>query len=342
MHSSSNPNTPSLRAICQRMVAALRLGATPVVAPEEIPCFTPAALAGNPLLKPEALEQVLAALTLADVPVLERAMTAVDRDERAWLGFKLVTDPAAALDSEDTDVVAIRGKGMGSADALPGVFVVLDPTGRRDDAEVIFSRTASRRDLFQMFDVTRGPRVHDTQYAGVAWLSVPLFRRSRVFIFGAGPVGVDLEQLAQMVDFETIAVDHDPAYLNAERFPRSRRVLIERWDDIPDLGIGREDFVCVLTRGHMYDSEALVHGVRSGAGYVGMMGAAEKNARVFELAARSGVDRAALEATHTPIGLKFGAKTPTELAMSIVAELIQVRHERRKAAAKVCGAAASS
>jgi xanthine dehydrogenase accessory factor len=91
----------------------------------------------------------------------------------------------------------------------------------------------------------------------------------------------------------------------------------------------------------MHDPQALVHGVRSGAGYVGMMGCAEKNARVFELAQQANVDRAALEATHTPIGLKFGAKTPefgaktpAELAMSITAELIQVRHERRKAAAR--------
>jgi xanthine dehydrogenase accessory factor len=64
-----------------------------------------------------------------------------------------------------------------------------------------------------------------------------------------------------------------------------------------------------------------------------MMGSAEKNRRVFELAEKAHVDRAALEATHTPIGLKFGAKSPTELAMSVVAELIQVRHGRRKAEA---------
>jgi xanthine dehydrogenase accessory factor len=326
------PSTAGLRAVCERIAAALRSGDVPVVAPGEIPCFAPSALQGDPSLSPDSLKQVLGALTQADVPTLERAIAAIDQNERAWLGFKVVTDPAAALDSEDTDVVAVRGKGMGSGDALPGLFLVVNPTGGRD-AEVVFSRTPSRRDWFQMLDITRGPQMHNEQYAGVAWKSVPLFHRARVFLLGAGTVAAEVERVANMVDFQTLVVDYDAAYLNPERFPLSERILIAGFEAIPDLGITPEDYLCVLTRGHMYDPEALVHGIRTGAGYVGMMGCAEKNERVFELATKSGIDRATLEATHTPIGLKFGAKSPTELAMSVVAELIQVRYARRKAAA---------
>ena len=332
------PSALNLRPVCARIVAALAAGRTPEVSPEEVPCFTPGALAGDPSVRPESLAAVLAALGPADIPVLERAVAAIDRDERAWLGFKIVTDPAAALDSEDTDVVALRGKGMGSADAQHGVFVVVNPTGAREDTEIHFARPASRRDRFQMADITRGPQMHDEQYAGVAWKSVPLFGRARVFLMGAGTVAAEVERVANMVDFETIAVDHDPAYLNPERFPLSTRVLIESFDAIPDLGVTKDDYVCVLTRGHMFDPQALVYGVRSGACYVGMMGAKEKNARVFDLAEQAGVDRATLEATHTPIGIRFGAKSPVELAMSVVAELIQVRYERRKAGAKPTGA----
>ena len=328
----ATPSTAGLRAVCERIAGALRAGKTPVVAPEEIPCFTPAALHGDPNVSPDSLRQVLEALTDADVTTLDRAIAAIDANERAWLGFKIVTDPAAALDSEDTDVVALRGKGMGSADARPGIFLVVNPTLGRD-AEVVFSRPPSKRDWFQMLDVTRGPSMHDEQYAGVAWKAVPLFHRERVFLLGAGTVSAEVERVANMVEFETLVVDHDPAYLNHERFPLSTRVLIDGFDAIPDLGITPEDYVCVLTRGHMYDPQALVYAIRSGAQYVGMMGAAEKNERVFELAQREHIDRATLEATHTPIGLRFGAKTPTELAMAVVAELIQVRHERRKAAA---------
>jgi xanthine dehydrogenase accessory factor len=327
------PSTAQLLAACWRIHAALQAGERPRVAPEEIPCFAPAALKGDPDVTPASLQEVLDALTREDLPTFEVAIAALQANERAWLGFKLVTDPVAALDSEDTDVMGLRGKGMGSADALPGAFVVLNPTGDRTEAEIVFSRTPSRRDRFQMLDVTRGPQMHNEQYAGVAWKAAPLYHQVRVFLLGAGTVAAEVERVASMVDFETVVVDHDPAYLNAERFPRSRRVLIESFDAMPDLGVTPDDYVCVLTRGHMHDPQALVHGIRAGACYVGMLGSAEKNARVFELAEQAGVARTALEATHTPIGLRFGAKSPTELAMSIVAELIQVRHGRRKAAA---------
>jgi xanthine dehydrogenase accessory factor len=181
-----------------------------------------------------------------------------------------------------------------------------------------------------MLDITRGPQMHNEQYAGVAWLSVPLEPVSRVFIMGAGTVGSCVEKTAQDVGFATVAVDYDPEYLNAERFPLSRRVLIDGFDAFPDLGITEDDYVLVLTRGHMYDPEALIYGVSSPACYVGMMGCLEKNQRVFDMAEAAGIPRAKLEATHTPIGLRFGAKTPPELAISIVAELIQVRYDRRK------------
>jgi xanthine dehydrogenase accessory factor len=184
-----------------------------------------------------------------------------------------------------------------------------------------------------MMDITRGPQMHNDQYAGVVWTAVPLFHESRVFIFGASPVSAELERVANMVDFKTVVVDYDPVYLNPERFPHSERVLIKNFEAMPDLHIAKDDYVVVLTRGHMYDPQALIYGIRSGAGYVGMMGSKEKNERVFELAQKQNIDRATLEATHTPIGIRFGAKTPIEVALSITAELIQVRNERRKAAA---------
>jgi xanthine dehydrogenase accessory factor len=317
-----------LGAVCERMVTALQAGQTPRIDPEDIPCFMASALAGDPCVRPESLAEVLASLSEADIPTLVRAREAINANAQAWLGFKIITDPLAALDSEDTDVVAVRGQGRGSADGRPGLFLVLDPTTVRQDAEVVFGRPFSDRDRFQMLDITRGPQMHDEQYAGVAWKSVPLFRETRLFLMGAGTVAAEVEHLACRVGFRTLVVDFDPAYLNAARFPFSDRILIDTFDAIPDLGIGEEDFVCVLTRGHMHDPQALAHGVQAGAAYVGMMGHPRKNERVFALAGRMGADPAALKATHTPIGLKFGAKSPAELAVSVVAELIQVRQDR--------------
>lgn len=316
--------TRSLQQTIEAMREALAQGAQPVATPEELSCFSPRALEGNPDVTPEHLKLILDALGPEDIPTLDAALEKLRLNESAWLGFKIVTDPQMAVDSKDTKVVNIIGKGEGSADGLPGVFVATE------DKQIIFSRQYSVRDSIQMLDITRGPHMHNEQYEGLAWLSIPLKRTGIVYIFGACEASHFLEKMAQDCDFKTVVIDYDAKYLNEERLPLSRRVLIESFEDIPDLGITEEDYVLVLTRGHMYDPEVIAYGIRSGAQYVGMMGCGMKNDRVFELAEAQGATRQQLEATHTPIGLHFGAKTPAELALCIVAELIQVRYERGK------------
>jgi len=335
----------TLKEALESMAAALRAGERPQATPEEIPCFSADALAGHPHAEPGDLQKVLASLSAADIPTLEAAIDALagwdewaasgagaqggagcEPQMAAWLGFKLVTDAAKATDSEDTRVVGIQGPGAGSADALPAVFVAYE------DSRIVCSRPYSKRDQLQMLDVTRGPHMHSEQYEGVAWLSLPLERSGRVFIIGAGEVPLWVARYAHDVGFATTVLDYDAAYLTAERFPDAERVLLPGFADLPKAGlqISERDYVLVLTRGHMYDPEAIVYGIRSGAHFTGMMGCAMKNERVFTLAEDAGVSAVQLEATHSPVGLRFGAKTPPELAMCIVAELIQDRYNRRR------------
>lgn len=313
-----------MKEICYRIIKALEQGETPQVTPEDFPCFSEDSLEGTPEIDAGSLQAVIASLTQADIPTFERALQAIDTNEQAWLGFKIVTDPQAAIISEDTAVVGMTEEG--SADDRHGVFVTTE------DRSIVFSRSYSERDAFQMLDITRGPSMHNEQYAGVSWLSMPLFKKSRVFILGASNVAASVETLAQMVDFDTIAVDYDPAYLNAERFPLSKRVLIESFDKLDEfIDAGPEDYLCILSRGHMYDPECLIYGLQCGARYVGMLGCAEKNARVLALVAKHGFSADDMkDVLYAPIGLKFGAKGPKELGLCIVAQLIQIRAERRK------------
>jgi xanthine dehydrogenase accessory factor len=315
----------TLRQTITAIRDALAEGRRPEVTAEELPCFTAKALEGNPGVSPDDLDRVLDTLGPEDLPTFEAALEKLDAGAVAWLGFKIVTDPALALDSEDTEVVGMVGSGEGSADARCGVFLATE------DKEIAFSRPYSKRDSFQMLDITRGPHMHNEQYAGVAWLSLPLVGNGVVYVFGAGEIAHFIEGMARDCDFETVVIDDDASYLNEERLPLSRRVLIESFTDIPDLGITPMDYVLVLTRGHMYDPEVLAYGLSTGAQYVGMMGCLEKNERVFSFAEARGISRERLGTVYAPIGLKFGAKTPAELALCIVAELVKVRYERRKA-----------
>lgn len=305
-------------------IAALREGRVPVLTYEMVPAFSPQALQGNGYVSPESLQVVAQSLTQEDIPTLERAVRAIDEGDLAWLGFKVVFDPEAAVANTDNEVTKKYGD-VGSADGLPLLFFC------NDAKEVVASRAYSARDFFQMKDVTRGPSMHNSQFDGLMWLSVPLHQSVTVWLLGASDTASELAPLARHVGFDVKVVDYDPSYLSEERFPDTMRFLLEgdNFDGLSDLHARPEDYVCVLTRGHMFDPDSCVWAVRHGVHYVGMMGCKGKNNTVHDLVISRGLSEDDWERIKRPIGLKFGAKTPAELAIAIVAELIDVRYVQR-------------
>ena len=196
------------------------------------------------------------------------------------------------------------------------------------------SRPYSPRDTFQMKDVTRGPSMHNEQFEGLTWASVPLFDQVHVWLLGASDAASEVAALADHVGFAVTVVDYDPAYVSEARFPAAKRIVLEggNFDALEQLDAAPEDYVCVLTRGHMFDPEGCVWATKHAVHYVGMMGCAGKNDRVRELVLASGATEEDWERVKRPIGLKFGAKTPAELAIAIVAELVDVRYRQRYSA----------
>lgn len=309
------------RGTLEAIVEDLRAGRTPALPVEDFACFSAESTAGDPHKGPDALGEIAASLTAADIPTFERALRAMDEGDLAWLGFKVVYDPPAAVANVDNEVTKKYGD-RGSADGEPLVFFC------NDAKEVVASREYSPRDLFQMKDVTRGPSMHNEQFEGLTWASVPLFDQVRVWLLGASDVAAEVASLADHVGFEVVAVDYDPAYLSEERFPSAHRVLLEGgdFDGLFALNARPDDYVCVLTRGHMFDPQGCVWAVRNGVRYAGMMGCKGKNATVHDLVMAAGVTEEEWARIKRPIGLKFGAKTPAELAIAIVGELVDVRY----------------
>lgn len=305
-------------------IEVLKLGKAPVFTTENVPAFGEDATRGNAHMSPASLDTIMASLTTADIPTLERAVRAIDDGELAWLGFKVVYDAALAVSNVDNAVTKKYGD-TGSFDGSPLLFFC------NDAKEIVCSRPVSDRDVFQMKDVTRGPSMHNEQFEGLTWASVALFDPVRVWLLGASDVAVELAKLASHVGFDVIVVDNDAAYLNERRFPDVERILLptEDFSALDEYAADPADYVCVLTRGHMYDPECCIWAERCDVHYVGMMGCAGKNSTVYEIVKAAGLTDEQWEHVKRPIGLKFGAKTPAELAISIVAELIDVRYIQR-------------
>lgn len=316
-----------IRETLEGIVADLEAGRAPALAPDDFPCFAPAALEGNEHVGPAYLDVIAASLTAADIPTFKRALRALDQGDLAWIGFKIVYDADEAVRNTDNEVTKKYGD-AGSADGEPLVFFC------NDAKEIVASREPSPRDVFQMKDVTRGPSMHNEQFEGLTWLSVPLFEAVRVWLLGASDAASEVAALAAHVGFEVTVVDYDPAYVSEARFPDAERIVLEggSFDGLADFACAPEDYVCVLTRGHMFDPEGCVWATRHGAHYVGMMGCAGKNDRVHDLVLDAGATEEDWECVKRPIGLKFGAKTPAELAIAIVAELVDVRYRQRYSA----------
>ena len=307
-----------------KAIESLKKGDKPRITVDDVPAFSEEATAGNDHLSPKDLDVILESLSAADIPTLERAVEAIDEGDLAWLGFKVVYDPQVAVTNVDNAVTKKYGD-TGSADGEPLLFFC------NDSKEIVASREPSQRDLFQMKDVTRGPSMHNEQFEGLIWASVALFEPIRVWLLGASDVASELAKLAKHVGFTVTVADYDEAYLNEERFPDAERILFDGNDfgELVNCEAEETDYVCVLTRGHMFDPDSCVWAVREGVHYIGMMGCAGKNNKVHDLVTSQGVTEEQWDSIKRPIGLKFGAKTPAELAIAIVAELIDVRYRQR-------------
>ncbi|MEG2006744.1 MAG: XdhC family protein [Raoultibacter sp.] len=313
------------KATLQHIIEDIVAGETPAMTTEDFPCFSEEATAGNAYVSPAVLDEIAASLTAEDIPTLERAIRAIDEEDLGWLGFKIVFDAPVATSNTDNEVTKKYGE-VGSADGRCLLFFC------NDAKEVVASRDYSARDLFQMKDSTRGPSMHNEQFAGLTWVSVPLFDRIHVWLCGASDVASEVATLATHVGFVVTVIDYDTAYLNEKRFPLAERIVLDSFDELGGIKAQPQDYVCVLTRGHMQDPESCVWALTCGVHYVGMMGCAGKNERVCELCTAAGISDDEWNRVKRPIGLKFGAKTPAELALAIVGELVDVRYKQRYSA----------
>ena len=150
-----------------------------------------------------------------------------------------------------------------------------------------------------------------------------------VYVFGAGHVGHSLARMAHDVGFRVHVVDDREKFANAERFPDGVHVVV---DDIPawlaNNAMPSTAYGVIVTRGHRHDLDALRALAPRGLRYLGLIGSRAKVKRVYDALLEEGMDPALLRSVHAPIGLDIGAITPQEIAVSILAELIAVKHGR--------------
>ena len=154
----------------------------------------------------------------------------------------------------------------------------------------------------------------------------PLLALANLYIFGAGHVSQFLSKVAKMVDFNVTIIDDRAEFANRERFPEADNIFVEDFNDVFNhLDFSLKPYLVIVTRGHSHDALVLEKSIEQPTRYIGMIGSKRKIRMVLDYLREKGVKKAILESVHAPIGIDISSETPQEIAISIVAELIQIR-----------------
>lgn len=147
-----------------------------------------------------------------------------------------------------------------------------------------------------------------------------------VYLFGGGHLAQELTPLLSHLGFRCVVVDDREEFTRPQLFPGAWRVLLADFASLEKtLTVRREDYIAVMTRGHLCDTEVERFALKTEASYIGVVGSRKKAVFVREKLAAEGYTKEQLDRVITPIGLSIGSETPAEIAVSIAAQLIAFR-----------------
>lgn len=156
-----------------------------------------------------------------------------------------------------------------------------------------------------------------------------IFSSGKVYVFGCGHVSQELVPVLSHVGFRCIAMDDREEFANEALFPMAEKVMLIDFEKIAEyVTIQENDYVCVMTRGHAYDTTVQAQILKTPACYIGVIGSAAKKAGVYKKLYEMGFTEEDTDRITSPIGLKIKAETPAEIAVSIAGQMIMHRAER--------------
>ncbi|MCL6636423.1 MAG: XdhC family protein [Alicyclobacillus sp.] len=154
---------------------------------------------------------------------------------------------------------------------------------------------------------------------GEWWVLERVQPKDRLFVFGAGPDAEPLVEVAALIGFEVTVVDHRPARLRQELFPRARRLLDCRPEQAAErLAVPAGSYAVVMTHSFQTDKAWLSVLLPLPLRYLGVLGPTLRTQRLLQ-------SETLPDHVKSPIGLAIGADGPEEIAISVAAELVQRR-----------------
>jgi xanthine dehydrogenase accessory factor len=147
-----------------------------------------------------------------------------------------------------------------------------------------------------------------------------------LIILGAGHVGKALSSVARFSGFQVTVVDDRQEYANRQSIPHAHDIVVNDFETIfSKISVDKNTYIVIATRGHNHDLEAVKAALNTGACYIGLLGSRRKKALLRKSLQEQGFTDESVSRVITPVGLPIGSVTPEEIAISIMAQIIDQR-----------------
>jgi xanthine dehydrogenase accessory factor len=167
----------------------------------------------------------------------------------------------------------------------------------------------------------------------------PVVPDPHLVVLGAGHVGKALAKLARSTGFRISVMDDRSEFANYDNIPDADEVVVGDFTRaFEGIDVDAGTFIVVATRGHNHDLDAVQSALRTRAGYIGLLGSRRKKALLRNALRERGIGAEEIDRVIIPVGLEIGSVTPEEIAVSIMAQIIQKRrdHDASRGGADPC------
>jgi xanthine dehydrogenase accessory factor len=156
----------------------------------------------------------------------------------------------------------------------------------------------------------------------------PVLLDPHLVILGAGHVVRTLAKLARFTGFRVTVIDDRAEFANRENIPDAHDLIVHEFERaFEQVPVENGTFIVVATRGHNHDLDAIKAALRTPAFYIGLLGSKRKRALLRQSLADGGFSPTDIERVIIPVGMEIDSVTPEEIAVSIMAQIIQKRRE---------------
>lgn len=150
---------------------------------------------------------------------------------------------------------------------------------------------------------------------------------TKLLIVGDGHIAQELYKIGYQLGYQIVIFGDRADYTNRERFPWADELRLGNFEqELHNYQIDQDCYVVIATRGHQYDELALKAVINTDAAYIGMIGSQNKAHQALANLSQIGISEQKLNQVYTPVGLALGGRTPAEIALSIMAEVVLIKN----------------